>query len=1763
MARARKCILVAVLVCATCQGAAFQNVLTREDIDTAQCASFLNGKPAAPPANLILSLTGAVPGKAGESWRAGHVGHKGTETPGKPDHFAYRIAFTRPVKIATLFASGDFQKVWALKSDAAYPGDITQESQWQPLDILPRQSGARTITPAQPIETRALLFLDVRTWGESRLRGVRVFSDRFHNMTPWSLAYADREYYKPPAPFTHDFLFAAGLVSSGQGAWFSSGKDKEGRIPRPPINDVTPSWFMLTWPEKQTISGLWIDGNLVQFEIDQYVGPETMHPRAGIEDEWKRLREVKVSENFGQWIHFTPVTTRALRIRIHKTQDPQIATIAGLHAFTALENRAAPTGGYPVLADEEPPVRIPYQLDDDLMVTMVINAADGSRVRNLFARREKKKGENVAGWDLRDEYGKSVPAGTYTWSAISYPRLQMKYEMTPYPNVAMTTPDNSPWLNGHSGPGGWMADHTPPACVTVAGERVYLGSVVAESGISLIECDLSGKKLWGHHSFAAWTGARFLAATKDTVFAACNIIGTTTDGVWAIDQKTKEVRDFLKVAPSSTRKRGMRGIAAFGERLYISINAQESALNVNAATPDEVDYANCTPVYPKKRQQKVSGEIVPDPHGDFAKLFRMVEPVAGGSSSALTFLEAQKSASRRQHIVLALNKPVAIGSLAFPVPQMKGVQFRLSFMKLNAPYPPEPENEAHWINIPIVSKNPWQVIALPDGVNTRALRMSFIKSGANLDDPLASLIDTVEDLDASKKSTDTEALKSASGTEKKERDEWFGQLEGMKLLRERFAALQEGLTVRTSSGKINDQGEWDAERTDTLTETNPGVYVMEYATEQPIRGLAIKEVDARLVRIDVYTGPAGKIDIAGKDGWQEVAQYEQRRRQFYYPDENNNNKARYLDGYIDFGKEIKTRAVRLRLVEQWFDGGDRNTWGVRMDRGGQKIDPRRCRVYGAIPVQHLGGAAPADPLLTGRVEFYNAKSGKLEGEVPVADLSEIAFNTKGELFGIQGKNVVQIDLANGNCRAVVSGDLEKPRDLCFDSAGNLYVADVGEKRHHVRVYSPDGKFTRSIGVDGGFQLGAWNPQRLGQISSIDIDPQNQLWIVEEQYHPKRITIWSTDGTFKRELLGNTRYGGGGKLDPEDLSRVVYGPLEFELNWQTGATRLKNFLWNGYSPHGEIPMRRDGKLYFVSRPEFSTESVGMVYLYENDRLKPVAAMGRAIDFQPLKKGELVAELGHISLGEHRFIWADRNGDGTVQAAEVTVKPLDKMGNLTMFSKDFSIQSGPLRFEVKEFLPNGAPVYEEKLYPQLKGSLLYKLASGNYYRMGTSDSEREAVLAPDGRELWTYQQEGSPIGQALHNAKPWTPEQVVAEFGLIGHEVNEGHPLGEFWALHANTGSWNIWSHDGMLVGPLFRDGREREARPWSMREHQRGLMLTNVHPSEEHFSGHVCRGKDGKYYLVAGHNHISICEIVGFDKFKRFSGQIVVSPEDLKKLHAWETNRQKADVYMRAPVMDCYRVKRPPTIDGDLSEWEGPSASNGSDIQFHIGYDDHRLYLGYLVRDQGPFKNTGEQWDRLFKTGAAVDLQIGTDPNADASRAAPVAGDIRLLLTLMKDKPVAVLYRAVVPGTPEDKVWRVVSPVFEARFDEVRQVEDLKMAVKNEEQRYSVEASVPLSALDFKPQPGLRTKLDWGILVTGPNGTEVMRRMYWANKATGIVSDAPSEARLHPNLWGYALFQGARQSAAEQIAPGDGFKPAEPKKKKNEDLDELIDDLKVK
>ena len=358
---------------------------------------------------------------------------------------------------------------------------------------------------------------------------------------------------------------------------------------------------------------------------------------------------------------------------------------------------------------------------------------------------------------------------------------------------------------------------------------------------------------------------------------------------------------------------------------------------VNATAPADVDIQNCVPGYLPKRKERFAYEVVPDPRGDFIRLFRLGDAPPGyAPGHGLTFIESTRGGARAQHAVLAFHHPVPIGSVVFPYPQGQGWQVKLSIQKPGAPYPPNADDASQWIPFSNTDTNAWAVWAAPEKATTRALRISFVKGGEDLISDLEDTTKTAPAVDLG------ESL--APGKKRATRDDlWFGAIEGMKILSRRFASISATASVRVNSGKIEADGSWDARRTKPVSEDDPGIFLMEWREPQSPRGIAIQQMHAKRALIEAYSGSDAKPAIDGAEGWEKVGEFTQQRHYHHSGFPSHNGNARYFDSYVDFGREVRTRALRIRIVEQYLV---RDEYGFRADHGAQVIEPTRCRLFG-------------------------------------------------------------------------------------------------------------------------------------------------------------------------------------------------------------------------------------------------------------------------------------------------------------------------------------------------------------------------------------------------------------------------------------------------------------------------------------------------------------------------------------------------------------------------------------------------------------------------------------------------------------------------------------------------------------------------------------------------------------------------------------------------------------------------------------------------
>jgi len=1409
-------------------------------------------------------------------------------------------------------------------------------------------------------------------------------------------------------------------------------------------------------------------------------------------------------------------------------------------------------------ADGLPPFRIRYEVPADGLSAIAIDDADGRRVKNVEAQIPRSAGPAQIAWDLKDDYGNYVEPGTYRFKTLVMPRPELYYRHTVTPNIENYWDDRVPWSTNHSGVHGWSSDFGGINAITTRIDRVYFGSGCSEAGEAFTEIDLDGKRHWGYHWFGGWIGLQFLAADEDAVYVI-----DTRENLW---RKTSEPRHEMTriVALNTETRRGYaNAIAARDGELFISFapyrinwlgHVNEANLFDNVTLPGTVDAEHSLPLYEKDPPKK---RLKPNPRFDFLRLLRLPprwnhqnrEDVPPGgnqrpdprkfNASWPIYLQTPPGREARQHIVVAFKQDVPIGSIAFPYPVdpewFDSVEF--SVLKPSAPYPPRPNEEGDWIPFDAHGKpGAWNVVAAPAGTLTRALRVTFNRSDAVAADT-----------------------------------EWVGWMEGMKMLNRRFVNHALDARIRVNSGTVDAFGVWDAERERPLTRKNPGIYVMEWQKSRNISGLAFKEIDGAITEIDVWTGPANApVDLGSDEHWRNVAVYRQARRWYSQATNRYNPGARYLDGYVDIrddGKRpVATRAIRLRVVEQWMHPGMRNNMGVRPDRGGRTLDTRRCRIFGVAAVEHIGGEI-IDELMYQRLAVYNGATGELLREFPfyVAERS-LHFHPDGRLMALNAGHdrLIAIDTKTGATTEVMRFP-QPPQQITFGPDGLVYAfmgdthrpiwqefdfAVMGGHRHlerpvrdpaaaPFRVYDLNGRLIKEIGTPGRIESGFWDSTRVGRVNDMTVDRQGSLWVATADPHKRIVRFDTNTGEMTGEFFGNTAYGGGGSFNRYDASRVFLGDSQFEIDDKTNRSQMYSQM--GTSGGSYVAVRVNGRTYLADAPlklgKIPSDYVN-IYLYDEETgsARLVAAFGHAVGFEPVRQGSILEMLGGQAPLGVSFTWSDLNGNGQVDPDEIKFEPVDVTPrwahqgfrdlDIGFIDDQLNAVARNAEYVVTKFLPNGVPMYERR---ERSFSANFRFRDGNYLVLQSDHRGRLENLAvdPEGRRIWGYPVHSPGVtGLGLPD---YIPGRVTNQYGnIIGHGVSDEGDLGEFFVTNHNTGQWLLWTSDGLLAGEIFQHKFFPGVQFFnSFEKSYPGMRLDPMSLNQEHFNGYFAKcEKTGKYYAVVGFTFVGLVEVRGFERARRMNMNIQVTAEDIARAREWEAAQIEVATLAKEYKMTAQRLEKAPSIDGKIEENEWPEDTSILDgqLSFRIGYDNDNLYLCYTTDRLGVIGNTGEDFRSSYTTGSAFDFFLGTHPSASADRREPAIGDLRLLTTFVADQPRVVLYQAKAGNANPAERWYMYSPAAgELAMDRVVVVEDASVAKMEEGNRATVEAAIPLRSIGLKIQKDMKLKMDWGMLVS-TDGRTVQRRVYWANQSATGTGDVVAEGRFMPQAWGQIVFE---------------------------------------
>ena len=243
------------------------------------------------------------------------------------------------------------------------------------------------------------------------------------------------------------------------------------------------------------------DGHLLQFRLHLF--------RDGMQPEQR-------FETFFRRIELRQLTDEQLN-----AVQPGLAVTVAAAAKPVNAATAKDSGPEPVV------VPITFTLDKPQAVTIVVDDAQGKRVRNLFGAKVFPAGKHTVSWDGLAEEGVQVVTvhgqyrygiqklalaepGRYTARALVHDPIDILYEF------AVNTGGNPPWKTVN-GKGGWLHDHAPPSDLVLVPQtkRLLVASAVGEIGHGMVYLDpATGKKLAGARSYGVgggWCGAQWLA----------------------------------------------------------------------------------------------------------------------------------------------------------------------------------------------------------------------------------------------------------------------------------------------------------------------------------------------------------------------------------------------------------------------------------------------------------------------------------------------------------------------------------------------------------------------------------------------------------------------------------------------------------------------------------------------------------------------------------------------------------------------------------------------------------------------------------------------------------------------------------------------------------------------------------------------------------------------------------------------------------------------------------------------------------------------------------------------------------------------------------------------------------------------------------------------------------------------------------------------------------------------------------------------------
>jgi len=829
--------------------------------------------------------------------------------------------------------------------------------------------------------------------------------------------------------------------------------------------------------------------------------------------------------------------------------------------------------------------------------------------------------------------------------------------------------------------------------------------------------------------------------------------------------------------------------------------------------------------------------------------------------------------------------------------------------------------------------------------------------------------------------------------------------------------------------------------------------------------------------------------------------------------------------------------------------------GQRPGESGQDWAARSWQLHGIAVV---GDQLVVGSLTDDKLFLLDLASGALRGEAALSKPYGLAVGPDGGLYAVSGKAVGRYDLKTQQFTPIAT-DLDEPKHLAVDAAGNVYVSLHG-KTMQVWKIGPDGKRLLEYGVAGGRpEVGKFDPAGMLKPWNVAVDKRGRLWVAEADAQPKRYSVWNPDGSLWKEFFGSMDYSTTAYLDPSKPEFIYAQGVRYRVNydegtWYPDATILRKREEAGVplgapDSHGGAAIRTvNGRTFFLVGSQGLTiyEQVGEAMI---PRLASFTAMKAVV---PLGKDGKPNPKAKPRPTKVPSLWVDDDNDGMVKPEEIREADaswgymwtpcVDAEMNLYQLTGNrWAAQGGAkttqpygiARREFQGFNDEGGLVYGQvtqvamdsdggaiaEAMPDSADGSMFALVSGGSLERGQrpqGSGHRVVMFSPDGKKRWEYQN--------VHCAFAWTGDAYKPGH-LAGAMVFARGTTPDLVGVTGYYGQYFLLDKaDGLFVDALGED--------------QRGVYRLDQHMVlTETFNGTMFRHPNGKTYFLGGDADCRLWELTGLDTIKRRTMAVAVSPEQVARA----TAAAKQNLLAGQGAVGKKTAKLPrlakAAADGKYDEWQVSEPlticmEGNRTAQAQLGYDEKSLHVRFQVGDESPFVNTPSDPRLLFKSGDAVEVNLATDlekrPVRGQNQQQMKPGDVRIIVARTAHGDlVATRYRYVTTEKEKPNTFSVETKSSgRDTLDDVAVWTELPVNASVQKDGYVVEMAIPWKDLGVEPQPGTALSGDVGVIYGNEGGTKNAIRYMWSDKSpeVSINNDIPSEIRIHPNQWGVWMLE---------------------------------------